>query len=704
MMFCKLAWGNVRRSARDFALYFVTIVFGVSVFYAFNSITDQRAVLALEGQSGGLLDLLGTLIGGVSAFVAVILAFLVVYADRFLIRRRKKEFAIYLTLGMQRGQLARVVALETCMIGAASLAAGLALGVALSQLLMHVTASFFGASVPGFAFVLSADALAKTAVCFALIFLVTIVSNSGVVMRARLIDLLSAAKASDEMRLRSIPLSFALFVAACALIGVSYRLLLGTGLMSLSPEFYAATALVCVGTLLFFYSLSGFLLRAVQACRPLYLRGLSMFTLRQLNARVNSAFLSMSVICMTLFLALTSVCGGIGICNTLSKNVETSTRYDATVSTYWATAGASGEETSLLDTPWGAFAREVGFDMARGLAASGELLGQPAWDGIVERSAQVDYLNSTTVTYGTLDALADTPLMETSEGAISPGFEAMPLPYVALSQYNAALEMAGEEPVALGADECMLAGDSDITLPWLRDVADGGASLDVEGKRLRLVPTVGEACVETSSIPLQSGALVVPDEALPAGLAPYRSILDVDFVDGNPDAAAQFSGLCTAVQDSVDERTWPVSSSLSREEVWEQNMGLTAIVGYLAVYVGFILVVASAAILAIQQLSGASDNAGRYALLAKLGATGGQVTTSVLVQVAVCFAFPLALALAHTVCAFQVVADVVQAFGHLDITAAAGMTAAAFLALYGFYFVLTCAGSLSLARGADGAR
>ena len=111
MMFCKLAWGNVRRSARDFALYFVTIVFGVSVFYAFNSITDQRAVLALEGQSGGLLDLLGTLIGGVSAFVAVILAFLVVYADRFLIRRRKKEFAIYLTLGMQRGQLARVVAL-----------------------------------------------------------------------------------------------------------------------------------------------------------------------------------------------------------------------------------------------------------------------------------------------------------------------------------------------------------------------------------------------------------------------------------------------------------------------------------------------------------------------------------------------------------------------------------------------------------------
>lgn len=701
MMFCKLAWGNVRRSARDFALYFVTLVFGVSVFYAFNSITDQRAVLMLEGQSGGLLELLGILIGGVSVFVAAILAFLVVYADRFLIRRRKREFAVYLTLGMQRGQLARLVALETGMIGAASLLVGIALGVGLSQLLMRVTASFFGAEVPGFAFVFSKDALAKTLACFLAIFAATVVSNSGVVMRARLIDLLAASRANDDMKLRSIPLSFALFVVACAVIGVSYRLLLKNGLMSLSPQFYAATVLVCVGTLLFFYSLSGFLLRAVQACRPLYLRGLSMFTLRQLNARVNSTFASMSVICMTLFLALTSVCGGIGICNTLQENIETTTSYDATVTTYWDTLVWAGDDgVTMLDSPYGAYAREVGFDMARGLAESSALLGQPAWDDIVERSVQVDYWNSTTLTYDSLDELADEKLSQRAEGLLSDGWGSAPLPYVRLSEYNAALEMAGREPVVLAADECALAGDSDITVPWLRDVADSGATLDVEGVQLRISGTVQDACMETTSIPLQSGAVIVPDEALPEGLSIYRTILDVDFVDGNPDAEAQFASACQAVRDTAEERTWPVTASLSREEVWEQNMGLTAIVGYLAVYVGFILVVASAAILAIQQLSGASDNAGRYALLAKLGASRRQVTTSVLVQVAVCFAFPLALALAHTVCAFQVVADVVSAFGHLDITAAAGMTAAAFLGLYGLYFALTCAGCLGLARGA----
>ena len=272
--------------------------------------------------------------------------------------------------------------------------------------------------------------------------------------------------------------------------------------------------------------------------------------------------------------------------------------------------------------------------------------------------------------------------------------------YVSLSQYNAALELAGREPLSLEADECALASDSDITIAWLRDVADANVTLNVEGAPLHVIGDVQEACVETASIPLQSGALIVPDEVLPEGLMPYRSILDVDFADENPDAERQFTELCASIQDSVEPHTWPVSSSLSRDEVWEQNMGLTAIVGYLAVYIGFILVVASAAILAIQQLSGASDNAERYALLSKLGASAKQITASVLVQVAVCFAFPLALALAHTACAFQVVADVVSAFGHLDITAAAGMTAFAFLALYGLYFALTCAGSIGLARGA----
>lgn len=132
-MFAKLAAANVRKSARDFAIYFFTLALGIAVFYAFNSIADSSAVDAINQDSRQMIELLGTLISGVSVFIAFILAFLVVYANRFLIRRRNKEFALYLTLGMQKSDLFKVSAAETLIVGVCSLAVGLAAGLALAQ-------------------------------------------------------------------------------------------------------------------------------------------------------------------------------------------------------------------------------------------------------------------------------------------------------------------------------------------------------------------------------------------------------------------------------------------------------------------------------------------------------------------------------------------------------------------------------------------
>ena len=118
-MLAKLALGNVRKSARDYAVYFVTIVLGVAVFYAFNSMTAQQGVLAFSETQSKMFDLLGMVIGGVSVFIAFVLVFLVVYANRFLVRRRKREFGIYLMLGMSTGDVVRVVAIESLAAGAA---------------------------------------------------------------------------------------------------------------------------------------------------------------------------------------------------------------------------------------------------------------------------------------------------------------------------------------------------------------------------------------------------------------------------------------------------------------------------------------------------------------------------------------------------------------------------------------------------------
>ena len=267
-MLVKLAFANVRKSAKDFAVYFFTLVLGIAVFYAFNSIADSQAVARISQDSRSMVELLSMVISFVSAFIAVILAFLVLYANRFLVKRRNKEFALYLTLGMQKSDLLKISAAETLIVGAASLAVGLVIGIAVSQVLSNFAASMFDSAVEGVAFSVSGAALAQTVVAFSVVFVVAAAWNAGHLSKAKLIDLLQSERKNESMKLRSLPLSFALFLVSCVVIGVSYKLLIDNGLLNVNGQFVAATILVCAGTVLFFYSLSGFLLRFVQMIRP----------------------------------------------------------------------------------------------------------------------------------------------------------------------------------------------------------------------------------------------------------------------------------------------------------------------------------------------------------------------------------------------------------------------------------------------------
>ena len=671
---------------------------GVAVFYAFNSMTAQQGVLAFSETQDRMFDLLGMVIGGVSAFVALVLVFLVVYASRFLIRRRKKEFGLYLMLGMRTGDVVRIVAVESLIVGAASLLAGLALGFALSQLLLWVTSALFQAGVAeaaGFAFVFSADALAQTAAVFVAIFAVAAVLNARTVARARLIDLLHAARQGEDMKLTSLPLSLALFAVAVALIGASYKLLMDNGLAEPSPEFAAATVLVCVGTALFFYALSGFLLKLVQLVRPLYLRGLNMFTLRQLNAKVNTTFASLSVVCLVLFLAITSVCGGIGIRGALVGAIEASTAYSATVSTSF---GTYTSETGYVPADlgaFGAFAKEQGYDAAAGLRASAQTIGAGDFDALVEDAAQLDLLVDPDdgLTMADVEEASGLVLADFAGASVNDGYGKYPVHLMRLSQVNAALELAGKPAIELGEGECAVFSDSDITRGFYEQAVRRGASVEVGGRALKMASFHGDT-LQTTTMPLNTGAIAVPDDAVPEDAAIVQTILNVQCASDEDEAA--FGELAEAVSEAEEPDTWPVTLSLTRGEVLEQSIGLSTVVAYLAVYLGFVLVVACAAILAIQQLSDASDSAPRYGLLRKLGAANGMISGSIFAQVLVYFLFPLVLAVAHSACALAVVADVVAVFGHLDIGETVLVCAACFLAVYGAYFAVTFLGARRL--------
>ena len=678
-MYARIALGNVRRSIRDFGIYFLTLVLGVAVYYAFNSVTQQSAVLRLSGNMRTLVQELGTIIRGVSIFVAVLLAFLVLFGNRFLIRRRKREFAIYLTLGMDRRHVSGIVAMESLAVGAGALVVGLAVGVLLSQALLYATARLFNTHVTGFGLMFSGQACVYTVMSFAIIFLVVGALNVLEVSRFRLIDLMNADRKGEKSLVRNLPLSVALFVVSLALIGVAYHELRVNGMYAIDWRFNLATALVSVGTFLLFFSVSGFLLRLGQSARGFYLRGLNMFALRQLSSRVNSAWVSISIVCAALFLAITSTCGGFAIVSSINQSVSAITHYDVSIAMY-----------STAQTSHASDADDVSGSGKEALLKA----SIPDWDSLVADSARIDLYQDPSMRLNLKALRGDTGVaLPDSFAKYTNGLDKVPIYVVSLSQYNAILALRGDKPATLKANEALVTTDMNNMVSFWQRVALKREGFDFLGTamRLRARSTTMEY---QNSVNTSVGTIVVPDAALEskrAQLEPLSSLLNVKAADSRAEARL-YKEVVKAHQPGL------LFAAGSKSTAKEEVVGLTAIVGYLALYIGFVLFVSCAAILAIQQLSDVAESAPRYRVLFDLGAERSMVNHAILAQIATYFLFPLVVALAHSYVALGVLGGVIKSLGVLDFLRPLGVTMAIVLVLYGGYFLLT----YGMARGVIG--
>ena len=686
-MLPKIALGNVRKSLRDFSVFFITLVFGVCAFYAFASINDQTAVINLAEQQSEAVSAVMRMLSSVSVFVAVILGFLVVYANRFLVRRRKREFGIYLTLGMGRAQVAAIMVMETLAVGVAALVVGLVLGVLLSQVMMYVTANLFEATIPGFAFVFSPGAALSTLACYAAIFALSLLLNVREVSRYRLIDLINADKVSEKVKARSLPVCVVLFLVSLVLMGVAYRTLLENGVMS--DKFGQATALVSVGTALFFFSVSGFLLRFLQGRPGVYLRGLNAFTLRQLNSRVNTAWVSITLVCAMLFVAICGVCTGFSVSRGISDALEKGSPYDASINAYPRGLMIAGMDDADYDLPEvNEEAASDGFDM---VAAMRRKVSD--WDGIVSATAQVNqYMPS-----GAQGGISQRWAYETTSYATDATLDEVlgqndsRFAFVRVSQYNALRALLGEKPVELGRDECLVWSDFAPLDGFWEAFIDQHPGFEALGTTLHPRGMAHETLCNTSAASV-TGALVVPDEVLPDDLVPAMTSLDVTYSGSVDECEQRFQDACEAACGPAESRgveAWPVCFMETRQAIADNNVGLTVVTTYLAIYIGLILLISCASVLSIQQLSAVADDVSRYRVLAELGAEPAQIRGALMVQVGVYFVFPLVVAVCHAACALTSINGLISLATGFDVSNALVATVCFVVALYGGYFLLT---------------
>lgn len=710
-MLCKLAWGNVRRAGKDYLVYLLTLTLAVTVFYAFNTISVQ-ADLVLEEE--GMPELLSTIMSGLTMFLATLMGFLMVYANNFIMKRRKKEFGLYQVLGMSRGQVSRVMALETAIVSGAALVLGIALGVGFSQLMTFFTASLFKTQIRDFHFFFSVPAFLITVGCLVANFLVTLVFNLRVVRRAKVIDLMSAGRKNEAIKTRNPIVSAAIFILGAALIGIAYFRLLRDGLpIDCAPseveaamnQFMLTTGIVVVGTILFFFGLSGFLLKVLQAARGLYWRGLNMFTVRQLSAKVNTVSFSMAIISMILFLAITSVTGGMSIASVMNTSVERSTIADYSRVVMYLGENVVNDPTYTGDIPMKLATEPVDIlELSRSNVIDKGTSEERPFDlaGILGSHVQVEIYDSrpigTKLPLVSLNDLAAAVDMPMPKGTNSSNASMMGLTVMKESDYNRYLDFRGKEHVDLGDDGYLITSDmgESVNKIYNADMREG-VEIELGGRVLRPVAaSVDEAASSffNSSMGSNSGTIVVPDELVDASglplyvsyfLGDYREGLTYDETEGYVRQDRSWDQILNA--DGSESAIWGME--VTRAQNYESTNSMNGLISYLAIYIGFVLVVACAAILTIQQLSGVADSGKNCRILSELGTSNREIMRSVLVQQAIFFVFPLLMGVAHSFVALQVVIEIVALFGGMSIGGTVGVTCGIFLLCYGGYFVVT---------------
>lgn len=655
MTSCKLIIKNVRKNIRDYMIYFSTLMISVSVFYAFNSISDQPAFSEMGMTKTLLYDQLGILLSTLTVLIAVVLAFLIIYANQFLLKRRKKELGLYMVLGMKKGRISRIFVGETFCVGVIALVTGLCLGVALSQGISLVALKLFAIDMSKFQLVFSVGAFQKTAQCFAVIFLLVMTFNVWSVSSVQLIDLLTAGRKNETSQNRSRLLAILLFFVSLACILSSGMMFYRNGILPSreNRSFQVAGILLVAGTFLFFYSLSTVFVQVLRANSNVYLKGLNTFLVRQVGSKIRTNYFIMTIVCGLLTVTICAVSVGVSTALAMNELSGSATPYDLNVLSNVSMDG----DSSILEY----------------LASKDADLS-----GYAENMEQISIYEAD-FTYGSLFEGQNVELWPIDEGISDSGVSVL-----AVSDFNRALAMQGKEPVALTENQYLLNCNYKGTFQYVEKALESHADLVLAGIPLqRASDTVLEETYFMTSVGNNDrGSLIVPD-AVVHSLTKDVNVLLVQY---RPDADS----------DAVLQKMIPIGLDdthgyryAEKNMMYDMFYGLNALISFLCCYIGLIFLLICAALLALKQLTETTDNIYRYGLLQKLGAKKEQINRALLSQTAIFFAAPLAVAGIFSAVLMGKAMEIVEEFMNIHISTNLGFTVVLFLVVYGSYFLAT---------------
>ncbi|MGX4601305.1 FtsX-like permease family protein [Faecalimicrobium sp. JNUCC 81] len=659
-MLFKLSSRNVKRSIKDYTIYFLTLVLGVCIFYVFNSLESQTIMMDLPESKKVFVELISRVISVVSGFVSCILGFLVIYANSFIIKKRNKEFGIYMTLGISKSKISIMLFVETIIIGILSLLVGIFIGVFLSQGLAGITAKLFEASMTKYQFVFSKESCLKTVFYFGIMFFVVMFLNFVVVSRYNLIDLIYRSKANQKLKGTNLLLSVFLFVMSIVCLVFAYKFILDNQIFNLNgKEFNRAIILGIIGTVLFFRALAGFLIKVTQSSKNYYLKNLNTFTLRQLNSKINLHYVSMSIICLMLFIAIGMSSTGIGMKSTLENTVRFQTPFD--MSMYIEAL----EEKDNIEID--EFLKSKGIHLGN---YASEAIKYNLYDNNIPFKKMFEKTNSQFLKKQ-IDSMRE-----------------FNVPVIKISDYNKVMKTQGKEEIKLKENEVVLLTDMESMREPIVDFIEKNHIIDINNTKLNIKNNYEFKAIETLPMSINFLTLIVDDKQV-ENMNIYKKLLSFNYKGDKLETESKVLNDLEKVATNNFEKLDIKISAMTKILCFESNMATANIFLFVGIYIGIVFLISSAAVLALSQLSGATESIERYKAIRNLGVSTEMINKSIFVQVLLYFFLPIGLALVHSICGIKVANNFIKVFGDHDMISNNIVSIGAILVVYGIYFIAT---------------
>lgn len=688
----KLSFRNIKKSFKDYAIYFFTLILGVAIFYVFNSIESQTVLLDVTNSTHKVIDLMTNMLSGASVFVAFILGFLIIYASRFLIKRRNKEFGIYMLLGMSKRKISMILFFETILIGIISLAVGLGLGVLLSQLMSMLVANMFEADMTKYEFIFSSQACIKTIIYFGIMYVIVMLFNTVNIGKCKLIDLIQTNKKSEKVKMKNPMLCTIVFIISAIALGYAYYMVTGgiNETIKTPENIFKPIVIGAVSTFFIFWSLSGLILKIVTSMKNLYVKGLNTFTFRQLSSKINTTVFSMTIISLMLFVTICVLSSALSLKNSMTANLEELAPADIqlekrVLNEDWLDQGYNEEQIKNSKLSIREILEKFDFNI----------------DSYLEESVEYNLYQTEELTFG--DTLGDN--WETIKNTYT-----SLIPYnvaddiMTISDYNKVAKFYGNEEYTINEDEYIIVADYDSMIE-IRNVAlKDNQEITVFGHTLK--PKYNECqygFVEMAGNHMNSGIIIVPDDIVDDNYIVYNSIIGNYYTDSLDEQREIQEQIKNLVNNPISLE-YNLPSINSKVDISEASIGTGALVTFLGLYLGIVFLIASVAILALKELTESTDNKERYNMLRKLGADEKMINKSLFRQIAIFFMFPLLIAIIHSIFGITFCSYIIETFGNEQLLPSIIMTAIFIVVIYGGYFLITYLSSKNIIKENRNAR